>query len=133
MGLLFKLFPLVLVAYGWVRAPASVRLAMKSVRHAPSAMRTSMKMATAQQALILEFLGTDRWPDDVTLFLQRNVQGGVSPELDAWGTPLQLTGVPFDPTLSSCGPDRQCGTDDDLAMRLIPKKKKNDRPDPGFE
>lgn len=125
MGLLVKLLPLALLFYGYLRAPSSVRGVMSSFREAPAIMRTTNKLAAAQNALAFEYLNSDRWPYDVEDFLNRNVSGPFNPGRDEWGTPLRLVdGHTPEAAIVSCGPDRECDTRDDLSMRLIPKKKR---------
>lgn len=127
MGFIVKLLPLVLLAYGWHRAPTSVRTGVTSLRAMPDVLRTTTKLAAAQRALAFEYLNNDRWPADVEGFLNHSVTGPVEPGRDAWGTPFFIAN-PFTPEASivACGPDRECDTEDDLAMRLIPKKKLNE-------
>src|SRR5438067_1143837 len=87
---------------------------------------TTIDMDSRRKAIALEFVTNERWPGDLPTFLRTHVDGAINPELDRWGTPYELQHLPEDPVLVSCGPDRECGTEDDIVSKIFAK-----RPRPG--
>jgi hypothetical protein len=129
MGLLARILPLAALAYFWVHMPSRVKVLGRTVLNGPKAVMTSMDMDSARTALAMEFLNNERWPGDISSFLQVNVQGVEHPDRDRWGTPYRLENVPEDPVLVSCGADTAYSTADDMRVKIIRKKKPGETDD----
>lgn len=114
---------LVLVALGWFfRAPLGDL--MDRARGLGPKMKTEMDMRGYEDALVAFIEREGRPPGDLEGWLDRNFspKGPDQPaSRDRYGTPYQVNrdGERGIYVLRSCGPDRQCGTEDDLVQDLV--------------
>ena len=116
-----------MIAYLWFRAPESIQRLATAAKNGPTAMMTSMDMGSIRSLLAAEFTTEDRWPGDIAGFCRANVRGVDHPDQDRWGNPYRLTPEPGNAVLASCGPDQSCGTEDDMVMKVLAKKKGPER------
>jgi hypothetical protein len=59
-----------------------------------------------------------RYPNqrEFSELLRAKIGSRENPDQDRWGSPFQLEGLPKTPYILSCGPDKECGTSDDLKV-----------------
>lgn len=128
--LALRVAPLVALAAAgwWFHEP--IGRGLGAIGKGPAVVMASVDMTAPRTALAAEIVQTGRAPADLGAFLRENVSG-LAPDKDRWGTPYELRGPPSEPVLASCGPDRECGTDDDLLLTLFKKKKDDEAPPEG--
>lgn len=119
---LFKGMPLLLVMYGAVRYPEGLSRFAKAAAHGVPSMMTVIDMGIARNVVIEDYLATDRWTHDLGGLLRTKLSGRDNPECDRWGTPYALADLDSAAKLVSCGPDRECGTSDDLEVALTQRE-----------
>jgi hypothetical protein len=80
--------------------------------------QTLHEMSAIASALDAEHVSLHRYPDPDELagFIQHWIPDtrGRDPSVDQWGVPFQLELKTVGYALRSCGPDRMCGTEDDI-------------------
>lgn len=112
---------------------AAVRQHASFVVNLPAILQTQIEMESFRSPVAI-YLNDNfmRWPADLPQWLRDHFSGGVgdlgSDSFD------ELYEADYDerdglPILRSCGPDRECWTDDDLVMRIFRPKKVGDTGD----
>jgi hypothetical protein len=79
---------------------------------------TANDMDLVKTVLITYQLDNGHYPTAAALadVIRKGIGGRQDPEKDRWGTPFQIGGVPATPFVLSCGPDKECGNEDDLKL-----------------
>ena len=116
--LVWRIAPLVVLV--WLLRSSAVQYGkvFRKVAHASRYTMTYVNMLQYVPALEAHVAAQGELPRDVTDFLQGSFTSrGNQPGMDAWGTPFELDEDASSFTLRSCGPDRRCGTDDDVAQQ----------------
>lgn len=91
---------------------------LDSVNAGGQVVVTANDMELAKTLVIQFQLDNGRYPKTADLhdLFTAGIGGRQDPDKDRWGTPFQMGGKAKTPYLLSCGPDLQCGDEDDLKV-----------------
>ena len=114
-----KVLPLSLLGYAGYEGTAEVLEMGEQMHILVQDYATRLEMQSILKAMIMEE-AIDNPPEDFTAFLKKNLKSmGNTQHVDSWGSPYELW-EDHDGTLLivSCGPDKECETEDDLEVAL---------------
>ncbi len=124
---LWRLLPIVLILYTMRGAADQYGRYLKMAKQASYYTMTYMALAQYVPALQTYYKEQNRLPEDLGGFFRAHFSSkGQDAALDPWETPYALTEDRDQFTLTSCGSDRTCPTDDDLSS----SGSKSDKPVP---
>lgn len=116
---LFRLLPLGIVLYAMRDGADRAKDVYWTAVEAVETVQTQVDMGSAVRLLELELAGGGPPPSDLAAFLRQNLdKKGGDPALDRWGEPYRIGLRGRGVTLISCGPDLECGNDDDVVARV---------------
>ncbi len=86
-------------------------------------VKTQTEMRAIVKVMRLDIISGEAMPRDVTKYARANMDSqGTDPGHDSWGMPYSLERTSEGTFLVSCGPDTDCGSDDDVAVMVVTSK-----------
>ena len=120
VSLLFRLLPLFVLLYGMRDGADSARHIFKSVKDLIGLAQAGSTLYSAKRSLTVLHANGEEYPYKLADYMRGNLDNpGFDPGLDPWGTEYQIEdreerGL----VIFTCGPDRQCGSKDDIGFHL---------------
>ena len=115
-----KLVPLMVAATVVTAGRDELKMGAEKVIDTVLEVKTMVEMKEIVKVVRLDLVAGERFPEDIADFARVNMNSqGSDPGTDAWGPEWKLVresdGARI---LVSCGPDTDCGTDDDLSEMI---------------
>jgi len=121
LGSLMKMMPLLAVGVTAAGGSEEMKKVGQEVIGVVQELKTTFEMRQMVKIIRLDMIAGDPIPTDIAKYARANIDSqGTDPAADAWGTLFQLEkegdGSVY---LVSCGPDKNCGNDDDYLQVVI--------------
>lgn len=114
-GTMFKLMPIVAMGAGVAKGKDEVGHVGQEVIDAVNKLRTNVEMRGIVKMVRLDIIAGESMPKDIVEYARENMDSqGSDPGKDVWETEWMLEKDDTGTYLTSCGPDTECYTEDDL-------------------
>ncbi len=118
-----KLAPLLATAAIVTGGGDELKMGAEKIMDTVLEVKTTVEMSQIVKVIRLDMIAGDPFPRDIVEYTRTNMDSqGSDPGKDAWGSEWEVArDEDGSRVLLSCGPDTDCGTDDDLSEIIIDK------------
>ena len=120
---MIKLAPLLAMTAVVAGGSDEIKAGAQEIINTVLEVKTTSEMKGIVKVIRLDFIHDESFPTDIVEYAREQMDSqGTDPGLDAWGSEWQLVRESDGARLLvSCGPDTECGTDDDLIELIMDK------------